>query len=127
STLERIEATARRRCEFAAHAQQREAWREIAGLARAARDGGRDAARGLWLALFGHEGEIGLWDSIVLGTWTIEHDEPGEERQTVGDAPPGLWRSAAPARGPGDPDTGPAWPPGGDRAGGLTRRDLAAS
>jgi hypothetical protein len=34
------------------------------------------------------------WDVISIGTWAIDHDESGVEKQTLGDAPPAMWRDS---------------------------------
>jgi len=39
-------------------------------------------------------GAPGLWEEVAAAVGEIEFDEPGVERQTLGDAPPARWRRA---------------------------------
>jgi hypothetical protein len=62
----------------------------IARLARAAAAGAEGSLRELWSLLNGHP-HVDRWDAAVVGAHAIDYDEPGIERQTLGDASVELW------------------------------------
>lgn len=48
----------------------------------------------LWMQLRERVDLFDPWDVISIGAWAIDHDEPGVEKQTLGDAPPTMWRDS---------------------------------
>jgi Nucleoside diphosphate kinase len=83
---------ARTRAAAARSPAERARWAQLERAATAAAHGGGGARQALWELLRPHAEDIERWDLIALATWVIQHNEPGIAKQTLGDAPPPLWR-----------------------------------
>jgi Nucleoside diphosphate kinase len=88
----RIARAARERVDVSRGERERSRWREIAARAADTERGLDGAAQELWPLLADVAPEIDRWDLVAVGASTIDHDEHGPVAQTLGDAPPRLWR-----------------------------------
>jgi hypothetical protein len=97
--LTRLAEAAEARERGAVDEDERRHWMEIRRCAIAAA-AGRGAQSELWIRLEEDDAGVNPWDLISIGARTIEFDEPGAVRQTLGDAPPAEWlaRSASGSR-----------------------------
>jgi len=64
--------------------------------AGAAAVGEAGALRRLW-SLLADRGDVDRWDRAVVGAHAIDYDDPGADKQTLGDAPVELWARRAAA------------------------------
>lgn len=69
-------------------------WSALAKLASTTQADDAAAITTLWMRLREHVDLFDPWDVISIGTWAIDHDESSVEKQTLGDAPPAMWRDS---------------------------------
>jgi nucleoside diphosphate kinase len=93
SALEGILETARQREQTASTSEDRQCWRTTAELAEVARGGRPEARRALWGILLEVQDQVDRWDLATVGSRSIDYDELPDGEQTLGDAPPTVWRT----------------------------------
>jgi Nucleoside diphosphate kinase len=90
-TISNLERTAKEMQLAARSESARRLWAGIARSAAAATADDETATAELWRLIKPVADNVDAWDVVCLGAREIQFDEPGVERQTLGDAPPAKW------------------------------------